>query len=416
MKRRISVLLAVILAAGLTACAGKTENELGDTSKTTDENATASPQTAIPLPEKMTAVIDRDGNKLGEIDGRGWKTAVDGGMIYSVFAPGENQFSAPAQYHFYSLKDNSDKLLGTLGDQGYEAYYTRAELDGKLYTLAVEGNPMDYDADVLYLLALDPAAGTMKKYPVSSHGFPYTSMAVADGKLLIMNHETSDDRSHKIYEFDPAGESIREVLTIPDTEASLRGICAGDNGFYLLKLHLEEGKEAQMYLDFYDLTYSRQSELDVTNLFTAAIMDVHGIMNRSDALNELGYHVSHFCVVDGRVLVYHNFDLSCVAVDIVSSETVFAKDDLYNVDAVRGTPILYRTYYSPADVDVPEIYSVTADGLKAIGFTSVGDYKLIQNISVSRSGTWAVTAPDDMYGENGTTAVYLFIQDAQEND
>ena len=97
-------------------------------------------------------------------------------------------------------------------------------------------------------------------------------------------------------------------------------------------------------------------------------------------------------------------------------ETVFAKDDLYSVDAIRGTPILYRTYYSPADVDVPEIYSVTADGLKAIGFTSAGDYKLIQNISVSRSGTWAVTAPDDMYGENGTTAVYLFIQDAQEND
>ena len=65
MKRRISVLLAVVLAAGLTACAGKTENEQGDISKKTDENATASPQTAIPLPEKMTAVIDRDGLRKG---------------------------------------------------------------------------------------------------------------------------------------------------------------------------------------------------------------------------------------------------------------------------------------------------------------------------------------------------------------
>ena len=149
-------------------------------------------------PESVTEILDREGKKLGAIDSRASATAADKGVFYSIWAPAENAWTGPAEYRFFRASDGKDIRLGTLEDQGYEAVYTRTELGGKIYTLALVGNPYDDKTDTLCLLAADPIAETLTKTEISKDGFPYAAMAAASGKLLIMNHETGKAKSDKV--------------------------------------------------------------------------------------------------------------------------------------------------------------------------------------------------------------------------
>ena len=205
MIKRIAALL-LILAFAITAGCTKSDEPDGDTTVVSDTQPSA---------DGKMAVLDKDGGRIGEIDRRAVCTAVDGGIFYSISDLKEYQFTADTEYRFFDMDGKKDVSLGTLENQGYEASFARTDHNGKIYTLSVVGNATSGDPVPLLLLAFDPAAGTMKKYTVSENGFPYASMTVSDGKLIIMDHEMSEPKCDKIYEFDPGRDNRinqREIL------------------------------------------------------------------------------------------------------------------------------------------------------------------------------------------------------------
>ena len=137
-----------ILAALILAVAGCGENSLP-----ADETTAASD---ITVSEDQMPVLDRNGAVIGGIDSRALCTAADAGIFYSVFVPGEYEFTADAEYRFFNKEDGTDSLLGTLEGQGYEAYYTRTELDGRIYTLAIKGRPGNDSVPLMLLARLRP--------------------------------------------------------------------------------------------------------------------------------------------------------------------------------------------------------------------------------------------------------------------
>lgn len=390
MGKRIIAL--ILLTVFLTVAAGCADNT-ADTD-TADENG----QHTL---ENPLIITDDGGKKLGEIDNRANFTSVDGGIFYSVITMKDNSYTGDAEYRFFSLKDEKDFYLGKLEDQGYETGFARTELNGAIYTLAVKGNPAGSAAVPLLLLAFDPANKTMKTYTVSEYGFPYAAMTASGGKLLIMNHETTKEKDDRIYEFDPVTGTVRAVLSFSSSVDSLRSVCAADGGFYLLRLKLNNGGENEMYVDRYDGKYEKVSEQPVSDILADAITNVHGISGRGDALNEIGMNVSRFHVADGRYMIYENFGLSRVAVDLQTKETLLAKDDNYSASTGSGAPLIYKVDYDADNVSEPEIYGIENGKLTKVPFTPDGAHKLIQFVTVSENGTRAILTSDAFPVQNG---------------
>ena len=383
-----------------------------DALKEIDEDGTTAPTDAPPAAseDKMT-VVGKDGARLGEIDRRANCTAVDSGIFYSVFAPEEDRNTANAEYRFFNMKSKEDVYRGTLEDQGYEAFYTRTEYDGKIYTLAVVGNPMG-DSDVpLVLLAFDPIAGTMETYTVSETGFPYASMAVSNGKLLIINHEMTEPKQDKIYAFDPAAKTVTEVLTFSSDKDSLRGVCSAKDGFFLLRLKLNKGGENELFLDLYDNDYNKVSEKSVNETLIGAAMGIPGIMNRQDALNELGMIVAGFTVEDDRYLIYENFGMTRLIIDLETDETVFAKNDIYSLSVGSGAPFFYRIDFDPENVEEPDITGIVSGKSVKLDFQPTDSHKLIIEVSHSAGGTWLIKTADIYSAQDGTFLLHLWTDD-----
>ncbi len=391
-----------ILAALTLAAAGCGENSLpADETTPTPADITVS--------EDQMPVLGRNGAVIGGIDSRALCTAADAGIFYSVFVPGEYEFTADAEYRFFNKEDGTDSLLGTLEGQGYEAYYTRTELDGRIYTLAIKGRPGN-DSVPLMLLAFDPSQKTMKTFTVSENGFPYADMAAADGKLLIMNHEMSGLNKDGIYCFDPANEKVAEVLSFSSGRDSLRGIASAEGGFYLLRLKIGSGGANEMFVDLYGNDFVRKSEQSVNETMVKAIMTIPGMLSRQDAKNEIGMSVSHFSVADGRYMIYENFGMARIIADLETGETLLAKEDLWSVSPGSGSPVVYHLDFDNDDVKAPEITGFEGGKLKSFDFTPSGSHKMIRLISRSASGTWVVTASDDSRSYLWTQAVYLWTE------
>lgn len=375
-----------------------------------EEGTTAPPLTDAPqaVSENQMTIRGKDGALLGAIDRRANCTAVDSGIFYSVFAPEEDRNTANAEYRFFNMKSKEDVYLGTLENQGYEAFYTRTEYDGKIYTLAVVGNPMG-DSDVpLVLLAFDPIAGTMETYTVSETGFPYASMAVSNGKLLIINHEMTEPKRDKIYAFDPAAKTVTEVLTFSSDKDSLRGVCSAKDGFFLLRLKLNKGGENELFLDLYDNDYNKVSEKSVNETLIGAAMGIPGIMNRQDALNELGMIVAGFTVEDDRYLIYENFGMTRLIVDLDTDETVFAKNDIYSLSVGSGAPFFYRIDFDPENVEEPDITGIVSGKSVKLDFQPTDSHKLIIEVSHSAGGTWLIKTADVYSAQAGTFVLHLW--------
>ena len=387
MRKLIACICALILLAGLPAGCGRKE-EPGRTSpeEAADPDRTESAVPETP-PESVTEILDRDGKKLGAIDSRASATAADAGVFYSLWQPVENVWTGPAEYRFFRVSDGKDIRLGTLEDQGYEAVYTRTELDGKVYTLALAGNPFDDKADTLCLLAADPAAETLTKTEISKKGFPYAAMAAADGKLLILNHETGKEKCDKIYAFDPASGGAREVLSFPDDgSSSLRSVAAAEDGFYLLRLTLKNGAVDALVLDRYDSAYRKVSEQPLQESFTKAALSIRGLLSEGDVRNEAGMMVSGFAVEDGRYLFYENFGIARLVLDLQTGDALLAQDDQYSMAPGGGRPLLYRLDFEKSEAG-PEILEVKDGALQAIAFTPSGSRTLLQRVSVSPNGS-----------------------------
>lgn len=399
-KRIIALILLSVFLITTTSCTVNNETNVNENNaeSETDQQKTL---------ENPIVIKDKIGAKLTEIDNRANFTAVDGGIFYSIFTLKENSYTGEAEYRFFSLNDKTDVYLGKLEDQGYEASFARTELNGVIYTLAVKGNPMGDDAVPLLLLSFDTENKTMKTYTVSENGFPYAAMTASGRKLLIMNHEMTAEKTDKIYEFDPAAETVKEVLSFLSSADSLRGVCAAENGFYLLRLKLNSGGENEMYVDRYDDKYNKVSEEQINDILIGAIKDIQGILSRQDALNEVGMNVSRFSVIDGRYMVYENFGLSRVAVDLQTNGTIIAKDDNYSISKGSGAPVIYRLDFDADNVSEPEIFGIENGKLKAVSFTPDDAHKLIQSVTVSKDGTTAVLTSDTFPVQNGTRVIQI---------
>ena len=415
LKKLLTLVLLFTLAATAAGCgAQKTPDD-----RTSPESvpatapatvSAAEPSTDVPAPENAMPVVDQNGAKLGIIDSRAECSAVDAGIFYSIFALGEYEFTATAEYRLFNKEDKTDVLLGKLEGQGFEASFARTELNGSIYTLAVRGNPGSESVPLL-LLAFDPARGTMKTYTVSEKGFPYADMAAVNGKLLILNHETPGMKYDKIYEFDPAGETVREVLSFSSDVDSLRGVCDAGNGFYLLRLKIGSGGENEMFVDLYDKDYGKISEQSVHETMVKAIMTVPGMLSRQDALNEIGMNVTHFSIVDGRYMFYENLSIARVVVDLQTGEALLAKEDLYAVSRGNGSPAVYRMDYDE-DVKDAEIVDLEDGKLVNRPFATTDSHNMVRSVSRSSGGTWVVVTSDDYRAFRWTLQVCLWTDPA----
>ena len=407
-KTSLCLLLAALMIAALCACGGGsgTETNAPDTPRT---EAQTEPQTDPQMePERLIKILDRDGARLGEIDGLAACTAADAGILYSVFAPEEYQLTATTEYRFFRAADGKDLLLGRLEGQGYEAVYARTELNGIVYTLAVTGNPMDETPDPLWLLALDPAAETMTRYKVSEDGFPYAAMAAVGGKLLILNHETLAARCDKVLEFDPGSGALRELLSFPDDgTVSLRSVCASENGFYLLRLRLEDGKPAELLLDRYDGEGRKLSEQSLNEAVIDVTMGTAGLLTEADILNEFGMMVSGFSVQENRYLYYENFGMLRVVVDLQDSETIFSKDDLWCLSRGSGSPAVFHLDYEE-NGEGPQILVLQDGEFTNFPFEPKDGHRMLRAVSRALGGTWLLQLSDSVNAYDGSEVLYLW--------
>ena len=423
MKRRIiSTVLCAAMVISLTACGSGTpgkdstasealKTEAASTSPQTEPDGTKEPETAdAQQPEKLMAIVNKEGKRLGAIDADSACSAVDGGVFYSVVEMAEYAQTGTARYYFFRAEDGKNILLGTLEDQGYEAAYTRTELDGVIYTLATVGNAFDDKPDTLYLLAFDTAAETMTKYAVSADGFPYAAMAVSGGKLLIMNHEMNAAKADKVYEFDPASGTVREVLSIPDDgKSSLRSVAGAEEGFYLLRLGLSGGMPEEMFLDRYDSAYQLTDSLSLNGLIIPAMKDLPGMEGEADVLTEFGLAAGGFAVQDGRYLFYENFGRIRVIIDLETGEALFADQDLWSMVHGGGEPAVYEIAFEPYGAgEGPKILSVKDGKLESLPFSPDDSHYFLRAVSCSADGTWLFRMANSAPAGMGEEILYLW--------
>ena len=396
MKRMIMIIMAAVMLC-CTACQGKPDPaaEQADAPSSMEQTKTdRAPAETLPAePEMLMEILDREGGHLGRIASESACTAADAGVFYSVFKPAENRPTAEAQYRFFRAADQKDILLGTLEDQCYEATYARTELGGIVYALAVTGNPYDDEADTLWLLALDPVNETMTKYVVSENGFPYAAMSAANGKLLIMNHEIIGTKCDKVYEFDPAAGTVREVLTYSEESGSLRSVYADEKGLYLLRLRLESGAPAGLVLDRYDREYQKLGELPLDDVMIPAALSISGISDEADARNEFGMMVSGFAVVDGRYLFYENFGMTRLLIDLEAKKALLAQSDLYSM-IHGGAWGFHRVGLADEGAAEPEILILKNGKLEKTLFRMPDSRLMIWSVSRTPAGTWLALAFD----------------------
>ena len=407
LKRLVIIVLLAALLGSAVGCGGS-EKPAGEATDPGTEASEPTSEETDPASAVKMPVVDRNGVRLGEIDSRANCSAADAGIFYSIFALENYEFTATAEYRFFNKEDHTDVLLGRLEGQGYEAYYARTELNGSIYTLAVQGMAGG-EGTPLLLLAFDPAGQTMKTFTVSENGFPYADMAAVNGKLLIMSHELSEKKD-VICEFDPSSEALKQVLSFSSDTDSLRGICSADSGFYLLRLKIGDAGENEMFVDLYGSDYGKTSEQSVNETMVDAIMTIPGMLGRQDALNEIGMNVVHFSVEEGRYLLYENLGMARIIADLKTGETILAKNDLYSVSLGSGTPAVYRMDYDNDNIQGPEILILENGSLTAYAFQPINSHRLIRRVSRSGSGTWMILTSDDFRSFCWTLAAHLWTE------
>ena len=414
-KKAVILLLAALLffAAG---CGGsRTPAEPGTYAPTDPQQSAEAPATSdtaapiAPTPRHPVDLLTEDGSRAAAPDSDTLCTVTETGVFYSVFAPGGAP-TGPAVYRWIDTAAREDVPLLTLEDQGYEAAYTRTELDGVIYTLATVGNAFDDKPDTLYLLAFDPAAETMTKYAVSADGFPYAAMAVSGGKLLIMNHEMNAAKADKVYEFDPASGTVREILSIPDDgKSSLRSVAGAEDGFYLLRLGLSGGMPEEMFLDRYDSAYQLTDSVSLNGLIIPAMKNLPGMEGEADVLTEFGLAAGGFAVQDGHWLFYENFGRIRVIIDLETGEALFADQDLWSMAHGGGEPAVYEIAFEPYGAgEGPKILTVKDGKTEMLSFQPDDSRFFLQNASCSADGTWLIRMADSAPAGMGEEILYLW--------
>ena len=415
MRKIISILLAftfiICMSSGCKSKNNDTSSAKNPQASDKDTSEDPDSGTSESEPPYYSEVLDKDGKLLGRIDGRASASAADEGVFYSVFAPAENESTAPAQYHLFRESDGKDILLGTLEEQGYETIYSRVEMNGIVYTLALTGNPYDEEPDSLWLLAFDLANEKMEKVLICENASPYAAMTAVNGKVLIMVHEFGSPKCDKVYEYDASSGTIREVLSFSsegENSDSLRGVYADAEHLYLLRLTLKNGMADELYLDTYDTAYTKTSELSLRELIFSE--EYHGVASPDDEKAEIGMIVSGFAVWEDRYLYYENFAVTRALLDLKTGKNLFASDDNYSLSKGSGMPFFYFFDLGQAepDQDIAGIYELKNGAVEKKTLTPPDTRTMIRNISVSPDGTWLVTYSDSAPRDAGTDALVLW--------
>ena len=237
----------------------------------------------------------------------------------------------------------------------------------------------------------------MTQYPVSQYGFPYAALTAANGKLWIMNYEMDARRQDKIYEFDPADGTVKEVLSfdgLKEGQGSLRSIYSDGRKLYVLRLR-DSGDGSTLFLDTYDLNYQKISERSLNDFMIPAGRTIHGMTGDTDIQNEFGMMVSHFAVLEDRFLFYENFAIYRAVIDLETGEPLFASDDLHSISGGSGAPALYKLVFSYDELEQSEILVLRDGKLEKFAFTAPEGPAFTRSVSHSPSGNWLVMLADE---------------------
>ena len=354
------------------------------------------PVDPTPVATEVVDIVDKNGNLLGQIPADAACTAIDGGIFYSI-SKRESDYSTTAKTDYYCFIQETKQIhhVATIANQGYETIYCRTESDGKIYTLFIEGYPFDNEPDALKLLVVDKSSMQSETYAVSDHGFPYAYLTVADGKILIMNHEMSEPKKDVIYEFDPEESRVVAKKTFSADIDSLRAICGYQNGFCLFNLNLNGSSDQKITLDFYDMDYSLIKSQPLSESVVESIMENIVITELQEAVDELCMYISHFSISDEGYLLYENFGRVRLAYDLHTKEVILLKNDEYSVSFGSGKPVLFRFIYNEDTDFQPEIIEIRDGEPVSSTFTHAdSSHKLLWGLSNSPSGTWLATMTD----------------------
>lgn len=374
MKRTttLALVLTLLLGISMTGCrnsgdsrpTASTANSTVDTRQSTaDRSAPPSMEpsetTESQLPDTtlsgtLTEIVNRDGQHLGNIRMNGLPTLTNKGIFYTVtdthdpdtdtLTVGTADGHDTTTYYLYDTDTQQSYSFGSIPEQDYEAGYVRTELNDTLYTLVTTGNALDNTPDPLLLAAFDLTTHTMRSFPISDNGFPYTAMTAVNGQLLILNHDQTDTLSDKLYLFDPSTETTRQVLqfSLQDNSGdTIRQVYCDGESIYLLRLHFQSETDFTLLLDTYDLTFHKQSESDISPLLRESVGES---LTPEDAVNEMKQMVSHLLVLNKQFVYYENFSTTRFFGNIdtgVLLEQANGSGDLFLVSSGSGEPFFY---------------------------------------------------------------------------
>ena len=435
MKRYFSLLICALLCIGITGCSresGDTEAQVSDKSsitESTDEtsenssNASDEQSNTKETVKNMMEVVDKDGKHIGQIPFNSGMTLTNNGIFYTTSISGTTSLDTIAVglnegekdvvvYHLYDIQTDESYDFGSIPDQDYEAGYCRTELNGKLYTLITTGNAMDNEPDPLILAEFDLTDHTISQYRISDNGFPYTAMAVVNGKLLILNHDQTDVLNDKLYLFDPESKQTEQVMQSElngNTGDTIRSMYSDGKSIYILRLHFEGENDVTMFLDTYDLDFKKLSEKEISSMLKES---VGKNLVPEDVANEIKQMVSRFMVLDEKYVYYENFSSTRFLGNIddgsIFSETEGA-GDMFLASSGSGTPFFYCIFGGEKNEN--SIYEWKDGTLEKTIFKADDDRYYITTASRSPDGKTliqvAYTNPEDR-NDTLPTKIYCF--------
>ncbi len=423
MKRYFSLLICALLCIGITGCSresGDTEAQVSDKSSITESTDETSENSSNASDEQsdtketvrnMMEVVDKDGKHIGQIPFNSGMTLTNNGIFYTTSISGTTSLDTIAVglnegekdvvvYHLYDIQTDESYDFGSIPDQDYEAGYCRTELDGKLYTLITTGNVMDREPDPLLLAEFDLTEHTISQYRISDNGFPYTAMAEANGKLLILNHDQTDVLNDKLYLFDPESKQTEQVMQFElngNTGDTIRSMYSDGKNIYILRLHFEGENNVTMFLDTYDLDLKKLSERDISSMLKES---AGKNLVPEDVANEMKQMVSNFMVLDEKYVYYENFSATRFLGNMedgkLFSETE-GKGDMFLASSGSGAPFFYCIFGGGENENI--IYEWKSGTLEKTVFKADDDRYYITAASRSPDGKTliqvAYTNPED---------------------
>ena len=423
MKRYFSLLICALLCIGITGCSresGDTEAQVSDKSSITESTDETSENSSNASDEQsdtketvrnMMEVVDKDGKHIGQIPFNSGMTLTNNGIFYTTSISGTTSLDTIAVglnegekdvvvYHLYDIQTDESYDFGSIPDQDYEAGYCRTELDGKLYTLITTGNVMDREPAPLLLAEFDLTEHTISQYRISDNGFPYTAMAEANGKLLILNHDQTDVLNDKLYLFDPESKQTEQVMQFElngNTGDTIRSMYSDGKNIYILRLHFEGENNVTMFLDTYDLDLKKLSERDISSMLKES---AGKNLVPEDVANEMKQMVSNFMVLDEKYVYYENFSATRFLGNMedgkLFSETE-GKGDMFLASSGSGAPFFYCIFGGGENENI--IYEWKSGTLEKTVFKADDDRYYITAASRSPDGKTliqvAYTNPED---------------------